>query len=79
MTPMLAALAMVMFTGALLLEERSWQRTRRLRAAASSAVPRTLRCLCCEGTPLVDDMATHSRLVHQPRVRGAEDFQEWSA
>jgi hypothetical protein len=78
MTPMLVAFAMTLITAALLLENRSWQRTHRPEVPPAPRAPRTLRCLCCEGAPLVDDIATHTRLMHQPRVRGAEDFQEWS-
>lgn len=75
MTPALVAVALALLTAALLWEERSWQRTLRKRAAAA---PRTLRCLCCEGAPLVEDIATHTRLAHMPRERAAEDFPEWS-
>jgi hypothetical protein len=54
-----------------------WLEDRHFRRAHPPA-PRTLRCLCCDGAPLVDDMATHTRLVHMPRKPAVEDFPEWS-
>jgi cytochrome c-type biogenesis protein CcmH/NrfF len=77
MTVTLAALAMVVITAALLLEEQSWQR-RRARLAARRAVPSPVRCMVCPNAPMVDDFRTHSRLAHIPRERAAEDFPEWS-
>ena len=36
-------------------------------------------CLCCAGRPLVEDVATHSALVHDPRrPTGPEDTHMWS-
>lgn len=75
MTPAIAAVAMVILTAALLLEERSWQR-RQARLAARRAVP-SMRCLVCPDAPVVEDFRTHSRLVHQPRVTAPEDRQSW--
>lgn len=75
MTPAFAAVALVMLTVALLLEEWSWRR-RQARLAARRMVP-TVRCLVCPGGPVVEDFRTHSRLVHAPRVRAAEDHEEW--
>lgn len=75
MTPAIAAVALVVLTAALLLEERSWQRRQRM-LAARRAVP-SMRCLVCPGTPLVDDFRTHTRLAHQPRAVAPEDRQSW--
>lgn len=74
MTPLIAAVALALITAALLLEEWSWQRRQRLMAARR--VP-PVRCLVCPGGPMVEDFRTHSRLVHAPRVRAAEDHDAW--
>lgn len=75
MTPALVAVALVVLTVALLIEEVSWQRRQRL-LAARRAVP-SMRCMVCDIT--VDDFRVHSRLAHQPRARAVEDAPEWSA
>jgi uncharacterized membrane protein YhiD involved in acid resistance len=74
MTLTLTAVALALLTGALLLEERSFR-----RRVARLRTPTTLRCLVCLGTPLVEDMATHTRLVHGKRVTAVEDSREWAS
>ena len=89
MTVTVAALCMAAITAALWLEQRSWDRRHPKNPPARSSVPpppevaveragATLRCLVCAGAPLVDDIATHSRLAHGRRVRGVEDLEEWT-
>ena len=87
MTITIAALCMAALTAALWLEQRSWDR-RHPKPPARSSAPSplgkseragTLRCLTCPGTPLVDDIATHSRLAHGRRVTAPEDRAEWPA
>jgi hypothetical protein len=89
MTITLAALFMVLLTVALLWEQRCWDRRHPSPPARSNAAlphggvveragATTLRCLCCDGAPLVDDIATHSRLAHGQRVPAPEDSREWA-
>ena len=50
-----------------------------VRAAREARAPIPGRCLCCEGTPLVADVITHSALVHdRRRPTGPEDTHMWS-
>ena len=49
-----------------------------VRAAREARAPIPGRCLVCEGTPLVADVITHSRLVHSPRPLAPEDSPRWS-
>jgi hypothetical protein len=73
MTLQLAAAFLTLLTVALLLEERSFR-----RRVARLRTPSTLRCITCPGAPLVDDIATHSRLAHGHRVTAVEDSQRWT-
>lgn len=74
MTVLIVLALLVALVAILRWEERSWQRAlRRYRDT-----PHTLRCIVCPGAPFVDDIATHTRLCHQPRERAAEDSTEWS-
>jgi hypothetical protein len=56
-----------------------WLEDRHFRRTHPTPTPRTLRCLCCPNAPLVDDIATHTRLVHLPRERAAEDHEAWAS
>ena len=91
MTVQLAALCMAAITAALWLEQRSWDRRHPklpadlsdqspspLGRSSSGSAGTILRCLVCVGAPVVDDIATHSRLAHGRRVRGAEDHEAWT-
>jgi hypothetical protein len=75
-TAELVAVAATLLTAGLLWEEHLWRR----RVARQQPMPVVRgRCLCCDGAPVVDDIHTHSRLAHSPRVVGAEDDARWSA
>lgn len=43
------------------------------------ALTRPMRCLCCEGAPVIYDYAAHTRLCHVPREVGPEDQATWGA
>ena len=50
-----------------------------VRAARAARAPIPGRCLVCDGTPLVADVRTHSRLVHTPRPTAPEDSTRWNS
>ncbi len=72
----MVVVALVSLLLALAWEERAYQRAARRQWDSH---PHPGRCLCCDGGPRVDDMPTHTRLVHAPRDRGPEDSPQWAA
>lgn len=88
MTITIAAAAIVALSVALWLEERAFRRMvarDRARTEMARVIDEmhdggaTVRCLMHPVPVVVEDLAAHLRLWHQPRAVGAEDRAGWSA